>query len=112
MSHESWAVRIRKITKDLKNQRHAVSRCCTTWHARPQRHDGDGSDLLLDVREAAKVGGDVADDGRQDPDPDDRQEEGGPATKLVWETTTWGLLVIKSHAYTKISVRENVVIKK
>ena len=60
-----------------------------TWHARPQRHDGDGRDLLLDERDAAKVRGHVANQGGQHADRDYRHEERGPAAELVCRGLAW-----------------------
>ena len=57
--------------------------CNQTWHTRPERHDGDGRDLLLDVGHAAKVSGHVADQRGQHANAGDGADKARPSATLA-----------------------------
>lgn len=60
-----------------------MDRPTQTWHAGAEGDDGDGGDLVVNVGDAAKVAGDVADHGRQQADEADAGQEGRPTAPPV-----------------------------
>ena len=57
----------------------------STWNACAQRHEGDGSDGILESDRASKGGGYVAYDGRQNSDPYDRYHEAKPTSQPIYK---------------------------
>ena len=56
-----------------------------TWDGRAKSHNGDGRDRVVQADAAAEVGGDIADEGRQQADHHHRAEEAGPAVPSVYD---------------------------